>query len=216
MRAQVITVTLPLAALVGAGSLTAQVAAPAENPHIGHVTTSFRDTPDQQGFLPVAMADAQTAAQHAGLGMRDLASLEGMKRHGGHVLHAVDPSQIEQGPGSGYGVKKAAENVAAHIEMAAKVEGAPQGVITHSVHVATSARNTTKRAEEIAALAKQVQAAGAAEEARPLFEELNEKVSQLLAGVDANADGRVGWQEGEGGLDTVQQHMNLMLGSSGR
>ncbi len=179
-------------------------------------------------FITATAAEADDRAVPGHWGMRDLASLEGMKRHGGHVLHAVDPSQIEQhfdiaadewirqGPGSGYGVKKAAENVAAHIEMAAKVEGAPQGVITHSVHVATSSRNTAKRAEEIAALAKQVQAAGAAEEARPLFEELNEKVSQLLAGVDANADGRVGWQEGEGGLDTVQQHMNLMLGSIGR
>ena len=215
MRAHVIAVTLPLAALVSAGSLAAQAAA-YDNPHIGHVTTSFRDTPDQQGFLPLAIVDAQTAAQHSAFGMRDLANLDGMKLHAGHVLHAMDPSEIERGPGSGYGLKKAAENAAVHIELAAKVEGAPQGVITHSVHVATSSRNTARRAEEIAALAKRVQAAGTAEEAGSLFEELDVKVSQLLAGVDANGDGRVGWQEGEGGLDTVQQHINLMLRSIGR
>lgn len=209
--ALIIALALPLTGLLSAGSLSAQTAA--DNPHVGHVTTQWRDTPDQQGFLPVAVADAQVAAQHAGFAMRDLTNLGTMKRHAGHVLHAVDPSQIAEGPGSGYGVKKAAENAAAHIEMAAKVEGTPQGVVTHSVHIAQSARNTVKRADEIAKLAQQIHGTTTAEEASLLVEQMNTIAQQLLAGVDANADGRVGWQEGEGGLDTAQQHVNLMLGT---
>jgi hypothetical protein len=211
-----VTAALALAAaLVTAGSAAAQApAAPAQSPHIGHVLTSFRDTPEQKGFLETAIAEADVAIQHAGLGMRDLANLDAMKRHAGHVLHAVDPTAIAQGPGKGYGLIKAATNVSSHIEMAAQPADAPQGVKTHAVHVSTSAKNTVTRANEIAALAKQIQAATTPEQAKPLFEQMNTKAQQLRAGLDANNDGRVGWQEGEGGLDMSQTHMGLMVGAT--
>ena len=208
---------LALAAL-SAGSLSAQApaaaAAPALSPHVGHVSTSFRDTPEQKGFLETALAEADVAIQHATLGMRDLTNLDAMKRHAGHVLHAIDPTQMATGPGKGYGVLKAATNTAGHIEMAGNAADAPQGVKTHSVHVATSAKNTVARANEIAALAKQIGEATTAEQAKPLFEQLNAKAQLLRAGLDANNDGRVGWQEGEGGLDMSKTHMDLMLGST--
>ena len=89
--------------------------------------------------------------------------------------------------------------------------------MTHSVHIATSARNTAKRAEEIAALAKRIEATTTAAEAAPLVEQLNAKAAALLAAgkadVDANSDGRIGWQEGEGGLETSETHLGLMMGS---
>jgi hypothetical protein len=212
-----LTVALGLAAvasLVAAGGASAQAAAaPALSPHIGHVNTSFRDTPEQKGFLETAIAEADVAIQHATLGMRDLTNLDAMKRHCGHVTHAIDPTVVTQGPGKGYGLKKAATNIANHITMAGNAEGQPAGVKTHSVHVATSANNTVKRADEILALSSQIGAATTAEQAKPLFEQLNAKVQQLRAGVDANGDGRIGWQEGEGGLDMSKTHMDLMLGS---
>jgi hypothetical protein len=206
---------LALASLVGAGSVSAQAAAaPALSPHIGHVNTSFRDTPETKGFLETAIAEADVAIQHATLGMRDLTNLDMMKRHAGHVLHALDPSLMAQGPGKGYGLKKAATNTAGHITMAGAAEGQPAGVKTHSVHVAQSANNTVKRVDEMIALAQQIAAATTAEQAKPLFEQLNAKAQLLRAGIDANSDGRVGWQEGEGGLDMSKTHMDLMLGST--
>ena len=121
---------------------------------------------------------------------------------------------MAQGPGKGYGVKKAAQNTADHITMAGAAADAPQGVKTHSVHVAMSAKNTVARADEIAALAKQIAEATTAEQAKPLFEQMNAKAQLLRAGLDANSDGRTGWQEGEGGLDMSKTHMDLMLGST--
>ena len=73
-------------------------AAQAHN-HIGHVMDQWRDTPEMAGFLPAAIAEAQIAARHASLAASDPSNLDSIKRHTAHVLHAVDPTQIENGPG---------------------------------------------------------------------------------------------------------------------
>jgi hypothetical protein len=179
--------------------------------HIGHVINAFGDTPKMQGLLPVAMADAQVAAQHAALAAKDLNNLDAMKLHAGHVINAVDPTIVPKGPGSGYGVKKAALGVVTHIELAAKAGGASQNVITHANHVATSARNTVTRCDEVVALAQKIQASTSAADAAALVSQLVSATAQLTTGVDKNGDGRITWEAGEGGLQQADQHMKLML-----
>jgi len=179
--------------------------------HIGHLVNGFSDTPNGQGLLPTAMAEARVAIQHAGLAARNTSSLDAMKLHAGHVINALDPSIVPTGPGLGYGVKKAATGVATHIELAAKTTGASPNVVSHSVHIATSARNTVQRADQIVALAKQIQAATSASDAASLVSQMVSQCDQLMAGADANGDGRITWEAGEGGLQQVQQHVNLML-----
>ena len=175
----------------------------------------WNDTPEMAGLLPAAIAEAQIAARHASLAASDPDDLDSIKRHTAHVLHAVDPSQIENGPGNGYGVKQAAEGAAKHIMAAANSEDASGAVKTHAEHVATSARNTVARADEIVMLAQKIAMATAAEEAAPLVAELDALAQALLAGVDANGDGRTGWQEGEGGLEVAHTHGNLMKQAEG-
>ena len=94
--------------------------------HIGHIMESFKDTPKQQGLLPTALEEAKIATQHAALALKSKDNLDQMKLHAGHVIHAVDPTIEAKGPGLGYGVKKAAQSVAQHVELAAsrgRVEG---------------------------------------------------------------------------------------------
>lgn len=189
-------------------------AAQAHN-HVGHVMDKWNDTPEMAGLLPAAIAEAQIAARHASLAASDPDDLDSIKRHTAHVLHAVDPSQIENGPGNGYGVKQAAEGAAKHIMAAANSEDASGAVKTHAEHVATSARNTVTRADEIVMLAQKIEMATAAEEAAALVAELDALAQALLAGVDANGDGRTGWQEGEGGLEVAHTHGNLMKAAEG-
>lgn len=189
-------------------------AAQAHN-HVGHVMDKWNDTPEMAGLLPAAIAEAQIAARHASLAASDPDDLDSIKRHTAHVLHAVDPSQIENGPGNGYGVKQAAEGAARHIMAAANSEDASGAVKTHAEHVATSARNTVTRADEIVMLAQKIEMATAAEDAAPLVAELDALAQALLAGVDANGDGRTGWQEGEGGLEVARTHGNLMKAAEG-
>jgi hypothetical protein len=197
----------------GAPGAAAAVSVPAgpAGVHIGHVVNAFGDTPNGQGLLPTAMAEARVAMQHAALAARNTTSLDAMKLHAGHVINALDPTIVATGPGLGYGVKKAATGVATHIELAAKAQGASPNVVAHSVHIATSARNTVQRADQIVALAKQIQAATSATDAAALVSQMVSQCDQLMAGADTNGDGRITWEAGEGGLQQVQQHVNLML-----
>ena len=94
--------------------------------------TMWKDTPGTQGFLPVAIADAKVAATHAGYMQKSPDNLDSIKLHAGHVLNALDPSIEMKGPGSGYGVKRAAAGALQHVELAAKSEGASKGVLTHA------------------------------------------------------------------------------------
>lgn len=183
--------------------------------HIGHVTDSFQATPNQQGLLPTALADAKVAAQHATLAAKMPDNLDAMKLHAGHVIHAIDPSVEMKGPGGGYGVKRAAAGVAQHIQLAAKIEGASANVKTHSNHVATAANTVVQRSDGVVALAQKIRAATAAAEAAKMVTELIALTEQLAAGVDANKDGRVSWDAPEGGLAQAEQHMGLMKKGEG-
>jgi len=183
--------------------------------HIGHVADAFRGTPEGQGLLPAAVAEAAVAAQHAGFAGRDPSNLDGMKRHMGHILNAIDPTEVENGPGLGYGVKAAAAGVVRHTELAAGSEGASDNLKLHGNHIATAAGNVVTWADEVVVLARQVQEATDAAAAAEIVAELVELTNAIVSGTDANGDGRTGWQEGEGGLEQATLHMNLMKRGEG-
>jgi hypothetical protein len=201
----------PLPGQLAAAPLAVAVPAGPVGVHIGHVMNGFTDTPRGLGLLPTAMEEARVAAVHAGLAARDLENLGAMKLHAGHVINAVDPTVVTAGPGLGYGVKRAALGIASHMDLAAKTPGAPDDVVMHSNHVATSARNTVQRADAIVALAKRIQAATAASEASALVSQLVSLTNELMLGKDADADGKVTWKDGEGGLQQCDEHVRLML-----
>lgn len=216
MRAAVgVTLLLALTLFIASNVNPIAGQANAAHTHIGHVADGFGDTPDGHGLLPTAVAEAKVASQHAGLAAADPSNLNSMQRHTGHVLHAVDPSAVDGGPGLGYGVKRAAEGAAKHIEAAASSDGASQAVTTHATHVATSARNTVSRADEIIALAGRIEAATSADAAASMVALINTLAMQLVDGNDANGDGNVGWQEGEGGLAQAERHLGLMKQAEG-
>lgn len=203
---------VPLPGAMLRGMIVAVPAGPVGT-HLGHVVNEFADTPGRQGLLGTALAEARIAAQHATLAARQPDNLGYLKTHAAHVIHALDPSVIAMGPGLGYGVRKAAAGVITHIELAAGVPGASPGIVTHSKHVAISARNSATRAEQLLSIAQKIQTAATAPEAAALVSQMASLADQLLAGADANGDGRITWEQGEGGLQHVDEHVKLMLRS---
>ena len=208
----------PLPGMIAAAPLAQGAVAASSLPpglvgtHLGHVVSSFMDTPDKSGFLPMALVEAKIAAQHAAFAARTPDNLQAMQMHAGPVIHAIDPTQAPSGgPGKGFGMKRAAGGVAQHVELAAKEPTASANVKTHAVHVATAARNAMARGEQAIALAKQIQAATTATAAAALVSQLVSICDQLIAGSDNNADGRIGWGDGEGALQQAQDHLGLLL-----
>src|SRR5215831_13338745 len=106
--------------------------------HLGHVMTNWRDTPSNVGFLIAALADAKVAALHADLVAKSSNNFDDIKLHATHVLNALDSSIEAKGPGSGYGVKKAASSALQHFEMAVGAEGATPNIREHAVRVSAS------------------------------------------------------------------------------
>lgn len=209
--------TLSLSGALFALTLTgpAFAAASASHLHMGHVTDGWNDTPDGKGLLPIAIAEARIALQHASATAGKPDDLAWMKMHARHVLHALDPSVEAQGPGLGYGVAKAAAGTAKHIEAAAASDDASGNVKTHAVHVASAARNTVGRAGAMVEAARQILSADSAASAAPAAQQLRRTAEALLDGVDANGDGKVTWHAGEGGLLEADKHMMAMRRGEG-
>jgi uncharacterized protein YpuA (DUF1002 family) len=131
------------------------------------------------------------------------------------VLNALDPTLEAKGPGSGYGVKKAAAGAMQHVGFAAKAEGASKGVLTHTEHVTAALTDVTQWTDEAIATAQKIRSATSAAEAKPLVDQLISQLNNIVNGVDANKDGNIGWQAGEGGLAQAETHMNLMMKGEG-
>jgi hypothetical protein len=183
--------------------------------HIGHVMTNWKETPSKEGFLPVAVADARVAVAHAGYMQKSPDNLDSVKLHAGHVLNALDPTLEAKGPGSGFGVKRATDGALQHLQFAAKAEGASKGVQTHATHVEASLNDVKQWTDEAIATAQKIRAATSASEAAPLVAQMIAQTNTIASGVDANKDGSIGWQTGEGGLAQAQQHMALMMKGEG-
>lgn len=208
--------TLGLALVVGACAGSNEMAKKnMAHAHMGHVTKGWNDTPDKKGLLLTAIAESKVAAQHAGFAASKPDNLNWMKTHTHHVLHAVDPSLENKGPGLGYGVVRGATGCAKHIEFAANSDGASDNVKAHAVHVATACNNTVARAKEIIAVGDNILAANDAAAAAPHVKKLKMLSDQLLTGADANGDGKITWQKGEGGLNEADKHMGFMAKGEG-
>src|SRR5687767_7039697 len=212
----------------------AQAPAPA-NPahaHIGHVMTSWKDTPDMKGFLPTAIADAQVAMEQI-----ERAALEGRINdfwlYGGYVLNALDPGAETDAllkiayarlptnyakidvPGTGHRIKRAVSGALKHGQLASKSEGATENVKTHAAHVTASLENVAKWTDEAIAATRKLLDAKDVGSGQVLVDELTLLIGQFAIGTDANGDGQTGWQTGEGGLRQATAHMRLMMKAEG-
>jgi len=183
--------------------------------HVQHVNKSWADTPQQKGFMETAIGEAKIAALHAGFAAKKPDDLAWMKMHNTHVINAIDPSKEPKGPGMGYGVIKASKGVIKHINLAAGSKDASDYLKMHSVHVATSAENAVKRSEEVLKLSEILQKTNSAKEAARLSKEIVVLTQAILNGTDANGDGKITWQAGEGGLLESQKHLGFIVKHAG-
>ncbi|MEH6626686.1 MAG: hypothetical protein V7739_09585 [Motiliproteus sp.] len=206
---------LAVSAMVFAGPVAQAGDMNMSHAHVGHVLTSWNDTPNKAGLMTTAMDEATIALQHATAASKKTDDLGWMQMHITHVVHAVDPMKMDKGPGLGYGLIKASKGVAKHIGAAAASEGSSKNVRTHAVHVAATANNAAARASSILKLADDVKAATSAAEAARFVASIKQLCVEIIEGVDANGDGTITWHEGEGGLNESLRHANILAKGEG-
>ena len=183
--------------------------------HMDHVLKSWTDTPDQKGLLTTAQAEADIALQHMGFALSKPGDLANIKLHMTHVIHTLDPNVIAQGPGLGYGIKKATAGVAAHIGFASGAGDASENVKLHAVHVSASANNVVLWVDEAVTMAQDVAGQSDASAALAEAKKVQVLLDHIVNGFDENKDGTVSWQEGEGGIAQAVQHMGFMVKGEG-
>jgi len=203
-------VHLPAAAAVAQDPLASAAAGDVAHVHIGYVADAYYEAPGGAGLLQTAVGEAQVASQHAELAASEIYELAAMKRHVVQLLHAIDPELVAAGPGLGYGVRRAAQGIVDHIELAAEAEDASYNVGTHARYIAGAARSVIARADRIVVLAQRVQSQNLISAAASLTARLQAETQALFAGTDVDGDGRIGWAEPEGGLRQIQQHLTLL------
>jgi hypothetical protein len=183
--------------LTDKGIVISRIEPPLVHAHIGHVMIAWRDTPGQVGLLTIAQSDTRIAAAHALL-LSKSASLDDMKLHAGHVLHAFDPTLETAGPASGYGAKRAAAGAMQHVGFTAAVDNASPAVKGHAATVNATLTEAGAAIDRAIAAAQRIRSAASAADAAPAARDLQPIVEDI---------GR--------GLQQSEQEMRLMMKAEG-
>lgn len=199
-------ITLTLVFPIAWFATTGEAQAPQANQaltHFSHVATGFSAAPGGRGLAVTAAMEVNTAMMYANFAAGRPTDLDAMKTNVRQVLHALVPQEGSKGPGLGFGVKRAAEAVVTHIELAVKSPGASETLRKLGPNVAQAGRAVAARAQEMADLSGRVLAAQTAAQAAPLVEQLRTLALQLDTGKDVNGSGRID-------LDAVEPGMNQL------
>lgn len=203
----------PEGQVVPASSTTSEPAEPKEyQVHIGHILTAWNDTPGEVGLATILEQEAMIAKEHAGFAASDLEDHANIILHTRHVRHAVDPSaeRSGEGPGMGYGIVKAADGIIQHMELARDAADASDSAKVHAEHVIASARNIQFWAGKTVAKAGQVVGGASPIWSSYYAEQIVERIDWILNGTDANGDGNITWEDGEGGLAQIRAHLSYI------
>jgi hypothetical protein len=172
--------------------------------HFNHVAAGFTGAPGGRGLVVTTAIEVNTAMMYANFAAGNPTSLDAMKTNVRNVLHALAPEQGAKGPGLGFGVKRAAEAVVTHIELAVKSPGASEVLRKLGPAVAQAGRAVAARAQEMTDLGKRVLAAQTATQAAPLVEQLRSLALQLDLGRDANGNGQIEMNTVEPGMNQLE------------
>ena len=184
--------------------------------HIDHILDAWADTPGRHGLLPVAEREADVARRHAALAVSAPDNLTAIQTHIRHVLNAIDPAVEKDGPGTGYGLIRAAAAISAHATLAARAPDASDNVKLHAKHVIASIDTVVERCQKVITLGKQILAQKEAAPALKKAYAVLQQVEWILTGHDVNGDGVISWDKGEGGLAQVRKHVAYMKQGEGR
>lgn len=174
------------------------------------IQTRASDTPGGQGLLATVYGEARNVERHARYAASKTDDLDWMRTQAHHILHAIEPGAEFRGRGLGYGLKKALAGLSLAAGRAAGASDATDGVKMHAADVAAAASDSMARADAIRALADSIILAPDPYVAAPLVRKMRDLALQLMTGSDLDRDGKIAGSRGEGGVDQIAAHVQLM------
>ncbi len=195
-------------------SIYARPPIPAEVERLFHeLMVSSDRSPGSVGVLQAGIAETFVASEYAWLAGRDSANVNAMRSNMVHVLNAVDPSEASTGAGLGYGVRTAAQELLQRVEAVESTDGVPDRVRFHLPFMRRAAEGALLRANEVVALARQVQRSSSVGQTLELLDDLRVAVRAMGYGIDADGDNLIGNSAEEAGLAQAWYHLNLVYRS---
>lgn len=173
--------------------------------------------PARQGLLYTAMVEAEVASQFAGFAQ--VAERPDQVRSAiGELLYALDPEAappwqaksagiVEGWAGRGYGVSRAAAEMASAIRVAANQSDASAALREFGPRAATCADNTLARADRIVVLGREV-LDGPGTGIEPLLEQIHDLARQLNHG--AADGGALGGEDRSCGLQQTKRLLDRL------
>jgi hypothetical protein len=183
------------------------------DPHLHRILVSDSSVPAKQGLLYQAMQDAEVALQSAVYAVAADEPAEAKARIN-NVLHAIDPSfpgtptVTSTGiaafwPGTGFGLRRAVEGIAAQARAVGSRPGASEQVVAQAGQVVACAEETLVRIDRVVALGQQALAAGSAAEMAPLLTQIDDLTRIMMEAPAAEAAGACSLVDAKSHLDSL-------------
>ena len=171
-----------------------------------NITKGSPATPGNIGFLRLAEREAATALEQLDLALaaEDFAAL---RSRTSDLLHVIDPSLEAEGPGTGTGLLYAVAAINANLTIASEMEGASANLKTQAQRAITASDNVIEWSQQVLDAAKLAQMVPSIVEARASLMSISRTLNNIIYGHDADKDGKIGWQLGEGGLPQVRKYV---------
>ena len=183
-------------------------AGPAAMAHVNHVAKSWMETPNQVGLLTIARSEAAVARTHADLAVQRSTDSDWVKMQAVHIKHALQPKG--KGPGKGYGLIKAIEEVKQQMELAIASGDASDAVVFHGEQIIMSTDSILARIHTLEALTNRIINAPRGTDFSLQAETLSDLANHILTGEDLNQDGHIRWMQGEAGLDQELKYLEYL------
>lgn len=190
------------ATLIIAGGCTTQAPTIA-HVHVGHAMTGWRNTPNKEGLLVTAEAEALAVLEEAHRAVAAGNDLAQTKRSVRNLLHALDPALSPGADGGlGFGLLPAVQDTISHMEFAAESDDASQNIRDSVPRIAERSNEIIGRCEEVRVLGEAVMVSGSPAE------------SSILAGEVLGLSERIvdGSSAGVYGLTQLRGDIRAMIG----
>ncbi|MCH9674998.1 MAG: hypothetical protein K0U93_26385 [Gammaproteobacteria bacterium] len=182
---------------------------------IDSVASAWPYTPGKQGLLTVLEQEAKLASRHSRFSLKKPADLRWTHTQLHQLRHAIDPKTENNGPGIGYGVIRAAQDIAAEMHEAVDTPGASDNVRQHALRIAAASEHISTLATEARELAAQGLAADSPTVTAQVSERIAAVLDQIVYGRDQNDDGKIDQDAPEGGVTHLRQLVATMMAGEG-